>query len=76
MVSTSQSDEARAGGRSLLPRSRVVQVGVVVAAVCLVLGAFVMTGPTAAMMGIWGATVLLLTVGGYIFYRVWYSVGS
>lgn len=75
MAPTSHVDETRQG-RSLVPQSRVVQVGVAVAAVFFFIGLFVVSGATAAMFGIWGTTVLLFSVGGYTVFRLWYSVGS
>lgn len=75
MASTSHGDETRQG-RSLVPQSRVVQVGVVVAAVFFFIGLFVVSGAIAAMFGIWGATVLLFSVGGYTVFQLWSSVES
>lgn len=75
MVSTSHGDVDQSR-QSLVPRSKLFWAGFIPGVALLLIGATVATGSLAAILGIWGITLLLMAVGGYGFYRVWYSVSA
>lgn len=62
-------------GSTLLPKSKLFWTGLSVSALLLV-GAMLVTGPMAAIMGVWGLTTLGGSLAGYVVYRVWYHRGT
>ena len=61
---------------SVLPQSKLFWGAIGLAVVLVLLGMFAVTGPMAGILGVWGATVFLTAVLGYVLYRVWYVFES
>lgn len=60
---------------AVLPQSRLIWFAFGLSAL-LFIGGMAISGPMAAIMGVWGLTILGGTAIGYAIYRVWYHVGA
>lgn len=73
MASTSTSASARLGERvAVIWRSSLLTIAAF-GVVMILLGATVLTGVFAGMFGIWGLTIVLVGLGGYIVHQYVYD---
>lgn len=61
---------------TLIPRSKLFWFALVLSAFLFLTGRFVVTGPMAAIMGVWSLSILFGTLVGYALFRVWYHYGA
>ncbi len=59
-----------------LPGGRGVQTLTGIAIALILVGMFVADGTMAGVLGLWGLSLLAVTVVGYVAYRLWYHYGS
>lgn len=76
MATTEGSQTDVDDSSSLLPRSKVFWGAVALAALLLLTGRFFVDGPMAAIVGVWGYSLLAATAVGYGLFRVWYGMGA
>ncbi|ELZ28060.1 hypothetical protein C474_16204 [Halogeometricum pallidum JCM 14848] len=71
---TSSHAESDQTGLSV-PKSTLFWTCIALAVVLFVLGMFVFTGPIAGIAGVWGASLFVGVLVGYVGYLVWYRFG-
>lgn len=59
-----------------LPGSRNVWVSLGIAVGLILIGMFVTTGVLSGVFGLWGISLFVVTVAGWVGYRLWYHYGS
>ncbi|ESP87012.1 hypothetical protein [Candidatus Halobonum tyrrellensis] len=64
------------GGPSLLPKSRLFWGAVGFGLLLILLGMFLITGPMAAIVGVWGISLIGAAVVGFALFQVWYRMGT
>jgi len=59
-----------------VPGGRNVWVALCIAGGVVLIGRFVTTGVLSGVFGLWGISLFVVTVVGWVAYRLWYHYGS
>ena len=75
MENTKQPRTETHSGSLSIPRSKLFWTGIGLGIVLFLLGMFVFTGPVSGIAGVWGISLLVGSILGYVAYRLWYNYG-
>lgn len=72
-----ESHDDSAGLRDwLVPQSGLFWIAIGVGILLYFIGRFLITGPMAAIMGVWAFSLFGGALLGYVLFRIWYVVGT
>ncbi|WP_255681373.1 hypothetical protein [Natrinema sp. SYSU A 869] len=75
-METSSESNSRRRRSVNLPGSRASRISVAIAIALMLAGILFFDGSMAGVLGLWGLSLLAVTVVGDIAYRLWYHYGS
>lgn len=75
-METSRQSNSKRRRSTSLPGSRGLWISIGIGIALILTGMFAFDGPMAGVLGLWGLSLLAVSVVGYVAYRLWYHYGS